>query len=36
MYQIEDGRIAEIWEARNTLTIVRQLDPEIDGDHRGH
>ncbi len=28
MYRIEDGKIAEIWEARNTLSIMRQLDPK--------
>jgi steroid delta-isomerase-like uncharacterized protein len=33
MYRIEDGRIAEIWETRNTLGIMRQLDPRIGGGH---
>jgi predicted ester cyclase len=36
MYRIEDGKIAEIWEARNTLSIMRQLNPEIGGGHHGH
>ncbi|MFZ1463984.1 MAG: ester cyclase [Anaerolineae bacterium] len=36
MYRIENGRIAEIWEARNTLSIMRQLNPEIGGGHHGH
>ena len=27
MYRIEDGKIAEIWETRDTLAIMRQLDP---------
>ena len=36
MYRIEDGRIAEIWEARNTLSIMRQLNPDIGGGHHGH
>jgi predicted ester cyclase len=33
MYRIEDDRIAEIWETRNTLGIMRQLDPRIGGAH---
>jgi len=33
MYRIEDGHIAEIWETRNTLGIMRQLDPRIGGGH---
>lgn len=33
MYRIEDGRIAEIWEARNTLGILHQLDPRIGAGH---
>jgi predicted ester cyclase len=33
MYRIEDGRIAEIWETRNTLSILHQLDPRIGGGH---
>jgi predicted ester cyclase len=33
MYRIEDGRIAEIWETRNTLGILHQLDPRIGGGH---
>jgi steroid delta-isomerase-like uncharacterized protein len=33
MYRIEDGRIAEIWETRNSLGIMRQLDPRIGGGH---
>ena len=28
MYRIEDGKIAEIWETRNTLGIMKQLNPE--------
>jgi predicted ester cyclase len=36
MFRIEDGRIAEIWETRNTLGIMLQLNPELGkGDH-GH
>lgn len=33
MYRIEVGRIAEIWETRNTLGIMHQLDPRIGGGH---
>ena len=33
MYRIEDGRIAEIWETRNTLGVLHQLDPRIGGGH---
>jgi len=36
MYRIEGGKIAEIWETRNTLGIMRQLNPEIGGGHHGH
>jgi predicted ester cyclase len=31
MYRIEDGRIAEIWETRNSIGILHQLDPRIGG-----
>jgi predicted ester cyclase len=33
MYRVEDGRIAEIWETRNTIGIIHQLDPRIGGGH---
>jgi predicted ester cyclase len=36
MYRIENGKIAEIWETRNTLGIMRQLNPEIGGGHHAH
>ncbi|MFC1908078.1 ester cyclase, partial [Chloroflexota bacterium] len=36
MYRIEEGKIAEIWETRNTLGIMKQLNPEIDTDQHGH
>ena len=36
MYRIEDGRIAEIWETRNTLSILSQLNPEMFGGHHAH
>jgi predicted ester cyclase len=29
MYRVENGRIAEIWETRNTLAIMGQLNPEM-------
>ena len=35
MYRIEGGKIAEIWETRNTLSIMRQLKPDIGGGHHG-
>jgi steroid delta-isomerase-like uncharacterized protein len=35
MYRMEDGKIAEIWEARNTMGIMRQLDPDIGSSHHG-
>lgn len=31
MYRIEGAKIAEIWETRNTLGILMQLNPEIGG-----
>ncbi len=34
MYRVEAGRIAEVWETRNTLGILHQLDPRIGGGHR--
>jgi predicted ester cyclase len=33
MYRVEGGRVAEIWETRNTLGILRLLDPRIGGGH---
>lgn len=36
MYRIEEGKIAEIWEARNTLGIMQQLNPEIGGGQHHH
>lgn len=29
MYRLEKGKISEIWEARNTLSIMGQLNPEM-------
>jgi steroid delta-isomerase-like uncharacterized protein len=36
MYRIEAGRIAEIWDTRNTLGIVHQLNPEIGAGGHHH
>ncbi|UCC58179.1 MAG: ester cyclase [Candidatus Bathyarchaeum sp.] len=36
MYRIESGRIAEIWETRNTLSIMRQLNPKIGKGNHNH
>ncbi|MFC1969720.1 ester cyclase [Chloroflexota bacterium] len=36
MYRIEEGKIAEIWEARNTLGIMQQLNPEMGGGQHHH
>lgn len=36
MYRIEEGKIAEIWETRNTLSIMRQLNPEIGQGQHNH
>lgn len=33
MHRIEDGGIAEIWDTRNTLGIMLQLNPEMGGAH---
>ena len=29
MYRIEDDKIAEIWDTRNTLGIMLQLNPDL-------
>ena len=34
MYRIEEGKIAEIWETRNTMGIMQQLNPDMgSGQH---
>ncbi len=33
MYRIENGQIAEIWDTRNTIGILHQLDPTIGAAH---
>jgi len=34
MYSVEDGRIAEIWETRNTLGIMHQSTHRSGAGHR--
>jgi len=36
MYRIEEGKIVEIWETRNTLAIMKQLNPEIGSGQHSH
>lgn len=36
MYRVDDGAIAEIWDTRNTLGILNQLDPHIAGHSHHH
>jgi predicted ester cyclase len=36
MYRLEGNKISEIWETRNTVGILRQLNPEIGGDQHAH
>ena len=36
MFRIEDGRIAEIWDTRNTLGIMIQLNPQLLAGHHSH
>ena len=36
MYRVENGQISEIWETRNTLAIMGQLNPEIRIGNHGH
>jgi predicted ester cyclase len=36
MYRIEDGKMAEIWETRNTMGIMQQLNPEMGGGQHHH
>jgi len=34
MYRVEDDKIAEIWDTRNTLGIMLQLNPDLAAGHR--
>lgn len=36
MYRLEDGSIAEIWDTRNTLGILHQLNPELGAGGHHH
>jgi predicted ester cyclase len=36
MYRVEGGAIAEIWDTRNTLGILHQLNPNIGGHGHHH
>ena len=36
MYRIEGGQIAEIWETRNTLAIMGQLNPDMKKGNHSH
>jgi predicted ester cyclase len=36
MYRIENSKIAEIWEARNTLAIMSQLNPKMNNRNHSH
>jgi predicted ester cyclase len=36
MYRVENGQISEIWETRNTLAIMGQLNPEMRRGNHGH
>jgi predicted ester cyclase len=29
LYRVEDERVAEIWDTRNTLSILHQLNPDL-------
>jgi predicted ester cyclase len=36
MFRVENDRIAEIWDTRNTLGIMGQLNPDMMGGGHGH
>jgi predicted ester cyclase len=36
MYRVENGQISEIWETRNTLAIMGQLNPEMRKGNHSH
>lgn len=33
MLRVEDARIAEVWDTRNTLGIMLQLNPDLAAGH---
>jgi predicted ester cyclase len=36
MYRLEDNKIAEIWDTRNTLGILHQLNPQLGAGGHHH
>ncbi len=36
MYRVEEGKLAEIWDTRNTLGILHQLNPELGAGGHHH
>jgi len=36
MYRVEGEQISEIWDTRNTLGIMQQLNPDIGGHGHHH
>ena len=34
MFRVEDDKIAEIWDTRNTLGIMLKLNPDLAAGHR--
>jgi predicted ester cyclase len=36
MYRIEEDKIAEIWETRNTIAIMRQINPQFGSGNHSH
>jgi predicted ester cyclase len=36
MYRVKSGKVAEIWETRNTFAIMRQLNPNLGGENHHH
>jgi predicted ester cyclase len=36
MYRVENGEVVEIWDTRNTLGIISQLNPDLVAHHHHH
>ncbi len=36
MYRLEDSKVVEIWDTRNTLGILHQLNPELGAGGHHH
>jgi hypothetical protein len=34
MFRVEDDKIAEIWDTRNTLGIMLKLNPDLAAGHQ--